>query len=95
LSTPSHSLPRLGELRGLVERIRLANDRDDHRLADKLNGTLARMLAESPAHLLKTRELADWRFSAERREEGDARVSAALDELRSLAFLLGPSASWH
>jgi hypothetical protein len=95
VSTHGYNLPRLGELRDLVERIRLANDHDDHRLADKLNGTLARMLAESPEHLLKTRELADWRFSAERKEEGDARVAAALAELRALILSLGPSASWH
>jgi hypothetical protein len=79
----------------VVEQIRRANDRDDHTLARRLNEHLASLLSESPEHLLKTRELADWQFSAQKKEESDARVGAALGELRAAVLALGPGPSWH
>ncbi|MCW2978208.1 MAG: hypothetical protein JWM06_3489 [Actinomycetia bacterium] len=80
---------------GVVDEIRHANERDDRALAEELNERLRALLAESPERLLKTRELADWRFSAETKRESDALTEASLGELRAAALALGPTPSWH
>lgn len=82
-------------MREIVERIRRASHEENHRLANKLSEHLAELLSESPEHLLRTQELADWEFSSTQQQEGDELASNALDEIRSVAVSYGPSSSWH
>jgi hypothetical protein len=95
MSAHQQKLGRLERMLDVVDQIRQANERDDHGLSEKLNERLRLLLAESPERLLKTRELAEWRFSAHTKPESDARAEAALGELRAAVLALGPTPSWH
>jgi hypothetical protein len=95
VSTHAHRAGHLQRLRELAGEIRRANRDDDFDLATRLNEHLGRLLSESPEHLLKTRELADWRFSATGKAHGDELAADAIEELEAAALALGPSPSWH
>jgi hypothetical protein len=95
VSGHQHRLTRLEGLLDVVGQIRRANDDGDHQLAAKLDERLGELLAGTPEQLLKTRELADWQFSAHSKRETDTLASDALDEIRSAVLASGPSPSWH
>jgi hypothetical protein len=74
MSTLANRLGSLERIRDLVREIRRANDGDDFDLATRLN----ERLGKNPEHLLKTRELADWKFSgAKQGAERQARGGSA------------------
>jgi hypothetical protein len=93
-SQPHHAGP-LERIRDLIGEIRHANDRDDFNLARKLNEHLALALAESPEHLLKTRELADCKFNAKNKPRNESLAADSLEEMRARIAALGPTAAWH
>jgi hypothetical protein len=95
VSAHQHRLTRLESMLDVVEQIRRANNDGDHRLAMELSERLDQLLAGNPEELLKTKELADWDFSVQKKREADALAANALDELRSAVLALGPSPSWH
>jgi hypothetical protein len=95
MSSHAHRVGQLERIRDLIGAIRHANGRDDFNLARKLNEHLALALAESPEHLLKTRELADWKFTAKNKHRSDSLAEDALEEVRAQLAALGPTPAWH
>src|SRR4051812_30570532 len=95
LAGKADHLTWLDRVHEIVREIRRANDRDEFSLATRLSEHLGQVLNEDPEHLLKTKELAHWKFSAAGKTHGDRLAAAALDEIRARVLELGPSASWH
>lgn len=90
-----HARARLEDMVDVVERFRRANRDGDGQLANRLNEHLDRLLTESPEHLLRTRELADWRFRRDGQSHGDALARDALAELKDAILALGPRPAMH
>ncbi|MGZ4425381.1 MAG: hypothetical protein ACXVZK_12015 [Gaiellaceae bacterium] len=95
MSSHPHPAGQLERIRGLISEIRHANARDDFNLARKLDEHLALPLAESPEYLLKTRELADCKFSAKNKQRNERLAADALEQVRARIAALGPTAAWH
>lgn len=62
---------RVDEAESSIGEIRHANNQNDFNLVRELDEYLALALAESPEHLLKTRELADCKFSAKNKQRNE------------------------
>jgi hypothetical protein len=95
MSSHTHHAGQLERIRDLISEIRHANARADFNLARKLDEHLALALAESPEHLLKTRELADCKFSAKNKQRNERLAADALEEVRARIAALGPTPAWH
>ncbi|MGZ4337595.1 MAG: hypothetical protein ACXVRU_09955 [Gaiellaceae bacterium] len=94
-TSPESRLDRLHRMIDLVEQIRRASGARDHDLVARLNERLAEVLAGSPEELLRTHELADWRFTGDNAAECDRLAASARDELQAIVLAHGLSPSSH